>query len=240
MPPVWRIGRTLGLDPLEYGRSSRGHARRTTTVARRARQLGPSCAAACAASRRRAPRPGERPLSHRPHPRASGAALTHPFLTTDYSESLPEFVTPRPRGATGRRCSSFATCMCSPTGGSTASCCGPRACRACRPERRDPDRLLRRVQFRPHEDFYRRGLGFRYGRSMQAIAGVHFNYSLPSRLLAGVSRCASARPSPRRIFAPSVSWASCATIGAARGSSLTCSAPRRRSANRSDPRVTSS
>jgi glutamate--cysteine ligase len=26
---------------------------------------------------------------------------------------------------------------------------------------------------------YRRGLGYRYGRAMQAIAGVHFNYSLP-------------------------------------------------------------
>jgi glutamate--cysteine ligase len=29
---------------------------------------------------------------------------------------------------------------------------------------------------------YRRGLGHRYGRSMQAIAGVHFNYSPPSAL----------------------------------------------------------
>ena len=26
---------------------------------------------------------------------------------------------------------------------------------------------------------YRRGLGYRYGRAMQAIAGVHFNYSPP-------------------------------------------------------------
>ena len=32
-------------------------------------------------------------LSHRPHPPKLGAALTHPYLTTDYSESLPEFVT---------------------------------------------------------------------------------------------------------------------------------------------------
>ena len=27
---------------------------------------------------------------------------------------------------------------------------------------------------------YRRGLGFRYGKSMQAIAGVHFNFSPPA------------------------------------------------------------
>ena len=26
---------------------------------------------------------------------------------------------------------------------------------------------------------YRRGLGLRYGRMMQAISGVHFNYSFP-------------------------------------------------------------
>src|SRR5262245_524538 len=36
-------------------------------------------------------------LSHRPHPRAFGAALTHPYITTDYSEALPELVTPPQR-----------------------------------------------------------------------------------------------------------------------------------------------
>ena len=29
---------------------------------------------------------------------------------------------------------------------------------------------------------YRLGLGLRYGRMMQAISGVHFNYSFPDRL----------------------------------------------------------
>ena len=36
-------------------------------------------------------------LSRRPHPRALGAALTHPYITTDYSEALPELVTPPQR-----------------------------------------------------------------------------------------------------------------------------------------------
>jgi glutamate--cysteine ligase len=36
-------------------------------------------------------------LSRQPHPAAWGAALTHPFITTDYSESLPELVTPPQR-----------------------------------------------------------------------------------------------------------------------------------------------
>src|SRR5690606_31255999 len=33
-------------------------------------------------------------VSARPHPAAIGSALTHPWLTTDYSEALVEFVTP--------------------------------------------------------------------------------------------------------------------------------------------------
>lgn len=37
---------------------------------------------------------GDGELSTGPHPESLGAALTHPYLTTDYSEALPEFVTP--------------------------------------------------------------------------------------------------------------------------------------------------
>ncbi|HTN65118.1 MAG TPA: glutamate--cysteine ligase, partial [Burkholderiaceae bacterium] len=33
-------------------------------------------------------------LALTPHPHALGAALTHPQITTDYSESLLEFITP--------------------------------------------------------------------------------------------------------------------------------------------------
>ena len=33
-------------------------------------------------------------LAHTPHPRELGSALTHPYITTDYSESLLEFITP--------------------------------------------------------------------------------------------------------------------------------------------------
>ena len=37
-------------------------------------------------------------LSMRQHPINLGSALTHPYITTDYSEALLEFVTP-PRGS---------------------------------------------------------------------------------------------------------------------------------------------
>ena len=33
-------------------------------------------------------------LTTTPHPQAWGSALTHPYITTDYSEALPEFITP--------------------------------------------------------------------------------------------------------------------------------------------------
>ena len=33
-------------------------------------------------------------LAQTPHPAALGSALTHPYITTDYSEALLEFITP--------------------------------------------------------------------------------------------------------------------------------------------------
>ena len=33
-------------------------------------------------------------ISNTDHPRALGSALMHPYITTDYSEALLEFVTP--------------------------------------------------------------------------------------------------------------------------------------------------
>lgn len=33
-------------------------------------------------------------ISQRPHPAALGAPLTHPYITTDYSEALAELITP--------------------------------------------------------------------------------------------------------------------------------------------------
>jgi glutamate--cysteine ligase len=33
-------------------------------------------------------------IAQTPHPQALGSALTHPYITTDYSEALTEFITP--------------------------------------------------------------------------------------------------------------------------------------------------
>ncbi len=118
-------------------------------------------------------------ISTTPHPEAWGAALTHPWLTTDYSEALAEFITP-PLPSSGqaldfladlqsyayRRLPDemlWATSMpCVLAGGDAI------------PIAEYGDSNLGRMKH-----VYRVGLGYRYGRVMQVIAGVHFNWSLP-------------------------------------------------------------
>lgn len=118
-------------------------------------------------------------LAKTAHPASLGSALTHPYLTTDYSEALLEFVTPP-------YASNWQTLQ---------SLCDLHAY----VHRRLDDELLWPASMpcivNANEEIpiarygtsnaglmrtiYRRGLGFRYGRAMQAIAGTHFNFSLP-------------------------------------------------------------
>ncbi len=119
-------------------------------------------------------------LSLQPHPRGLGSALTNHYITTDYSEALLEFVTP-----------AFETtwealaCLCDIhqytyeqlgdelLWASSMPCLIPEDDAI--PLARYGESNVGRMK-----TIYRRGLGFRYGRSMQTIAGVHFNYSLPA------------------------------------------------------------
>ena len=120
-------------------------------------------------------------LAYSPHPALLGSALTNEHITTDYSEALIELVTPaftqswellqylldlhqfvyRHLGdelllATSMPCSI----------------------------QRDADIPLAQYgnsHVGRMKTVYRNGLGLRYGRMMQAISGVHFNYSFPLR-----------------------------------------------------------
>jgi glutamate--cysteine ligase len=118
-------------------------------------------------------------LAGSPHPAALGSALTSEHITTDYSEALIELVTPafthswellqylldlhqfvyRHLGEELLWATSMPCAI-----------------------RRDEDIPL--AQFGSShvgrmKTVYRNGLGLRYGRMMQAISGVHFNYSFP-------------------------------------------------------------
>ncbi len=113
------------------------------------------------------------------HPPALGSALTHPYITTDYSEALLEFITPPMQDRTAvlehlRATHKFAyERIGEETLWATSMPCvleGGAKIPIAHYGSSNQGRM---------KTIYRRGLGHRYGRSMQVIAGVHYNYSLP-------------------------------------------------------------
>ena len=124
-------------------------------------------------------------LSHAPHPVALGSALTNRFVTTDFSEALLEFVTPAFEStweALHFLCDIHQF---------TYDRLGDEllwvASMPCRipPEADIPLARYGSSNVGQMKTIYRRGLGYRYGRHMQTIAGVHFNYSLPEQFWPG-------------------------------------------------------
>jgi glutamate--cysteine ligase len=121
-------------------------------------------------------------LAATPHPAALGSALTHPQITTDYAETLLEFITPAEAdiATTLDKLDGIHRYAYSKLG----------------------DELLwsesMPCQLPAEEDIaiawygssnmgmlkhvYRRGLALRYGKAMQCIAGIHYNYSLSEEL----------------------------------------------------------
>src|SRR5262245_12027009 len=114
------------------------------------------------------------------HPASLGSTLTHEHITTDYSESLIELVTPAFQHSwellqylcdlhqfVYRHLGDellWATSMpCIVDGDASV-----------------PIARYGRSNIGRMKEVYRLGLGYRYGRVMQAISGVHYNYSFPA------------------------------------------------------------
>jgi len=119
-------------------------------------------------------------ISHKQHPAALGSALTHPMITTDYSEALLEFITdPFPKiddllGQLGNTHSYTSSRL------GDGELLWPSSMPCILNSDEDiPIAQYGRSNVGMMKTIYRRGLGHRYGRKMQAIAGVHFNFSLP-------------------------------------------------------------
>jgi len=120
-------------------------------------------------------------LSSKEHPIGLGSAMTNRYITTDFSEAQLEFVTP-----------AFETtwealhCVCD-IHQFTYSQLGEEmlwpASMPCRIPADDDIPLARygSSNVGQMKTIYRRGLGHRYGRQMQSISGVHFNYSVPQK-----------------------------------------------------------
>lgn len=119
-------------------------------------------------------------ISQADHPHALGAALTHPFITTDFSEALLEMVTPP--CDTAEEALHFLTSIHQfivhrlPEDEHLWNTSMPCILRGAESVRIGEYGSSHSGQMK---HAYRRGLGLRYGRRMQAIAGVHFNFSMP-------------------------------------------------------------
>ncbi|MES2742278.1 MAG: glutamate--cysteine ligase [Pseudomonadota bacterium] len=121
-------------------------------------------------------------LAASPHPAALGAALTHPEITTDYAEALLEFITPAETDIshTLAKLDGIHRHAYTKLGGELLWSQSMPCQLPAEPEidiawyGKSHLGMLKHV--------YRRGLALRYGKAMQCIAGIHYNYSVDERL----------------------------------------------------------
>lgn len=118
-------------------------------------------------------------IAHSTHPEALGSALTHPYITTDFSEALLEFITPPSHRVEDLFKQLYATHQF------TQKHIADEIIWTCSmPCVLNDDATIPVAQYGESNNakmktVYRVGLGNRYGRAMQTVAGLHYNFSLP-------------------------------------------------------------
>jgi len=122
-------------------------------------------------------------LALSPHPAALGAALTHPHITTDFSESQLELITGTHGGAEAlieelTEIHQFVYRHIGEPRGSEILWCASMPCGLPGDDAIPLGRYGKSNVGRA-KTVYRMGLSYRYGRRMQAISGIHYNFSLP-------------------------------------------------------------
>ncbi len=121
-------------------------------------------------------------LADTPHPAALGSALTHPCITTDFSEAQLELITgvhERIEDCIGELREIhqvvYRNIGDEMLWGASMPCSLP-----------DDDHIpigqYGRSNVGRAKTVYRMGLSHRYGRRMQTISGIHYNFSLPDRV----------------------------------------------------------
>ena len=125
-------------------------------------------------------------LSYKPHPKGLGSPLTHPNITTDFSEAQLELITDTHQSVSEcldqlRTIHKFVsrhieeeTLWCA-----SMPCSLPN-------DEQIPIAEFGLSDIGLAKTIYRRGLAVRYGRRMQTISGIHFNFSLPDTTWARV------------------------------------------------------
>jgi len=115
-----------------------------------------------------------------PHPSGLGSPLTHDFVTTDFSEALVEFITPvfTDPGSCLDYLEDIHRFLYSELEDGELLWTSSMPCII------EEDEKIPLAQYGTSnigklKTLYRRGLGHRYSRAMQTIAGIHYNFSLP-------------------------------------------------------------
>jgi glutamate--cysteine ligase len=118
-------------------------------------------------------------LAQTPHPSTLGSKLTHPWITTDYSEALLEFITPPSKDpASPLQFLRDIHRYTAPRLGDETMWASSMPC-VLGDDHAIPLANYGSSNKAKFKHVYREGLGLRYGRQMQTIAGVHYNWSLP-------------------------------------------------------------
>ncbi len=129
-------------------------------------------------------------LAATPHPQALGSALTHPHITTDYSEAQLELITgvhhdPEACLRELREIHQFTFEALQANGPRESEGMGellwPASMPATLPAQEDQIPIGRygHSNVGQAKSVYRLGLGWRYGRRMQTVSGIHYNWSMP-------------------------------------------------------------
>ena len=118
-------------------------------------------------------------LATTPHPKSLGSALTHPHITTDFSEAQLELITGVHRDAPSclaelQELHRFVDARI----GDEMMWCASMPCDL-PDEKTIPIAQYGTSNVARAKTVYRIGLSHRYGRRMQLISGIHYNFSLP-------------------------------------------------------------
>ncbi|MCG3877984.1 glutamate--cysteine ligase [Psychrobacter sp. Ps6] len=123
-------------------------------------------------------------LAQTPHPAKLGSKLTHPFITTDYSESLLELIT-EPKASPKETLNMLRQLHVLVYQGMPEGELMWPLSMPCMLSSKDEDIPLADYgssNTGKLKTLYRSGLGIRYGRRMQTIAGLHYNLSFGDTL----------------------------------------------------------
>ncbi|MFW9079052.1 glutamate--cysteine ligase [Pseudomonas sp. P2757] len=125
---------------------------------------------------------GEGRLAQTPHPESLGSALTNEQITTDYSESLLEFITPALPDPADTLASLDKIHRFAYSKLGTEYLWSPSMPCPLPAEEDIPIAYYGSSNIGQLKYVYRKGLALRYGKTMQCIAGIHYNFSLPEKL----------------------------------------------------------